>query len=112
MVNVTVQMVDVQCYGCAMTYAIPSTLNDKALRLKESYNVYCPLGHLWHYVGQSDEQKISDLKFQLQQKDNLIADERREKERLEKRIRKGVCPYCKRLFGNLAAHMACKHKRK
>jgi len=110
--SITVSQIleEITCW-CGMQFAIPSALNTHHTA-NAGHEVYCPLGHSAIRLRKSYKQEIADLVLKIQQKDNLLADERDKKERLERRIQKGVCPYCKRSFPNLKAHMACKHKRK
>jgi len=112
MIDVTVQMEVVQCYGCGMTYAIPDVLHRKMHRLHEEQSIYCPLGHTWFYMGKSEAKQIQELKLELQQRDNDLEEQRGRVRRLEKRVTRGICIYCKRTFPNIARHMECKHPEK
>lgn len=100
------------CCTCGVIYALEDSYRARLLELKESGNTYCPNGHKLHFRGRSLENQLDDLKLKVQQRDNDLSLERIKRERLERRIRKGVCLYCKRTFGNLASHMAHKHKAK
>lgn len=104
------------CPTCFVAYGLPKALRDRALERRAAHNIYCPNGHSWSYSGKSKDQEIDDLKWQLQQKDNHLADVVAAKSRLaaaklklEQRIDKGVCPYCRRSFANVAQHMHAKH---
>ncbi len=107
---VTIELVQVSCHrGCI--YAIPKELHRQMLQQREQHAyISCPQGHTWNYAGEPQEQEIERLRLQLQAKDNELARQRDEKERLKKRIHRGLCPFCRRSFTNVARHMACKHK--
>lgn len=99
------------CCTCGMLFAMTNDWKARQLELKSSGKFYCPAGHSMSYRGIALETQIDNLKLAVQNGDNLLAEERKKRERLEKRVQKGVCPYCKRMFPNLAQHMACKHSR-
>jgi len=97
---------------CGVIYALEDSYRNYKLEQKEKGVTYCPNGHSWHFIGKSLEDQITDLKWTVQHRDNALNEERLKRERLEKRVRKGVCLYCKRTFSNLAKHMQCKHQKK
>ena len=107
---VTVELVQVSCCsGCI--YAIPVSLHAQMKERGKNHGcIYCPLGHQWHYTGESSQTKIDRLKFEIQEKDNALARQREQQERLKKRIHRGTCPFCRRTFLNVQRHMSCKHK--
>lgn len=109
-IDVGISLVVVECCACGTQYAISQSLHALAKNRREAKTLYCPVGHGWSYSGKSKDEEINDLKLRLQQKDNAIAEERKQREKLEKRIQKGICPYCKRTFGNLARHMETQHR--
>lgn len=98
------------CYLCGIPFGLTAARQKHLIDTKETF--YCPSGHQQHYNGKTHEQELADLKWQIQQKDNNLAAERAEKERLIKRVKRGVCLHCKRHFPNIAAHMRCKHPDK
>lgn len=100
------------CPNCFVQHGFPQHLYRHALERKEGHTIYCPNGHTWCYTGKSKEQEIEELKLTIQRKDNTIDEIAREKQQLEARIKNGVCPYCNRMFKNMARHMLCKHKGK
>jgi len=111
-ITLGVQFVEESCCQCGVLFAMTVDYKNRMRELAETRNFYCPNGHSQHYCGKSYDQQIADLRLTVQQRDNLLSDERKSRERLERRVRQGVCLYCKRTFSNLAQHMACKHKDK
>lgn len=110
---------NIVCCNCFVEFGINSE-QDEALRNSHKM-FYCPSGHPQSYTAQSEKEALrlerDRLKQQLAQKDDAIADEQRRREaaekkaaRVEKRARAALCPCCNRSFGNLARHMATKHK--
>lgn len=106
-----VEFVKETCCVCGIVYALESSYHARLLEQRERGQTHCPNGHPWHFRGQSFNDKITRLTLQVQERDNWLDEERKKRDRLEKRIKKGVCLYCKRTFHNLAAHMACKHTK-
>ena len=100
------------CCTCGIIYALEDCYRNRLLEKRERGETYCPNGHKWWFRGQSVESTITQLKLQVQEKDNALSEERQKRQRLEKRVQKGICLYCKRTFGNLAKHMQCKHPKK
>lgn len=98
------------CVTCGIQFAISTGWQQRVKETKQHF--YCPNGHNMYYLGKSKDQEIADLKLAMQHKDNQLAEERRKKDQLERRISRGVCIHCKRTFPNLARHMACKHPDK
>lgn len=111
-VMLSLKFVTVSCYKCGLVFALEENHQQRLVDKAETVEWYCPNGHGQHYLGRSKDQQIQDLQITVQQKDNAIADERRRREALEKRIKRGVCIYCKRNFPNIARHMECKHGEK
>lgn len=107
-----------ECCSCGMLFAMPV---DVVRRRKNDHKTfYCPSGHLQHYTGKSEAQK---LKAELRQA-NSRADQHRQEayeqrqratsisksyQRVRERVKNGVCPCCTRTFENLARHMKTKH---
>lgn len=100
------------CCVCGVIYALEDRYRKFLLDKKEQGRTYCPNGHNWHFMGTALSDQVATLKLTVQQRDNELSDERKKRERIERRIKKGVCVYCKRTFGNLADHMSCKHGEK
>lgn len=111
-------MIRVTCPICFVEHGIPEEMN--ATRRRDHGRVFCPMGHGWSYMAESEEEKLrrerDRLKQQMAQKEDeareaLAAetDARKKIERKLRRVQKGVCPHCTRSFQNLQQHMATKH---
>jgi hypothetical protein len=121
----------VQCWSCHMTYAIPDSLYRSAKKYpgerSDGWRLFCPLGHEWWYVGESDEDR---LRRQLSIQRDATAHERarrdqaeaaaraqkaaktrikNDRDRIKRRVASGVCPCCNRSFKNLKRHMSSQH---
>jgi hypothetical protein len=123
----------VECSTCHVTYAIPTSFYNSALRWRgdradgRGWKICCPFGHTWWYIGESEEER---LERQLQcQRDRagLLAAERdqaqasaraqrgaatrarNERDRIRRRMANGVCPCCGRTFKQVARHMRSQH---
>jgi len=109
---------------CGIHYAVPSEFYDMVERQhrdgKAQTNIYCPLGHVWHFAGTSEAEKLraqleSERRRAQATRDLLAAEERSHAAtrghltRTKKRVAHGVCPCCNRTFKQLAAHMKNKH---
>jgi hypothetical protein len=77
---------------------------------------YCPNGHSQIFNTKSYQAQIADLERQAirlrGERDSALdlkEKEARRRRLLEKRVKNGVCPCCKRSFKALAAHMKSKH---
>lgn len=120
----------VDCWECGVRYLIPQVLNDAALEQRGplgAKSIYCPNGHIWHYIGESEADKLRRERDQLKQDAARLEEEMRaaraqanahlaraqkaeaEAARITKRATAGVCPCCSRSFRQLAAHMKNKH---
>lgn len=110
---------------CGILFAIPARLNRSALKHRGDggWQICCPLGHQWHYVGQTEEEKLRDRLQRERDRAGRLAAERdqaqaslratrgvatRRKKQLD-RVAAGVCPCCGRSFQNLARHMQSQH---
>lgn len=112
---------------CGMTYAIPNTLYNQSRHDHKS--IYCPLGHGWHYTGESDLEKANRLRRDAEARlrnaqasrqaawDQAAAAERSARAyrghltRMKNQIANGVCPVnkCRRHFDSVQAHIATMH---
>lgn len=113
------------CCECGVVFAIPGGMY--AQRLRDHKLFYCPNGHRLCFRDDTD---VDRLKRELEREraTRLRAEELRraalreaehnadELRRVEKRLRtvrervkRGVCPCCKRSFVQLARHIATKH---
>jgi len=105
----------VNCYSCGVNYLIPEILNRRALQKRGgSVLVYCPNGHQWQYIGETEADKLRRERDILKQDqarlEDEIATQRRLKEKAEKETRRikrravsAVCPCCNRSFANVGA---------
>jgi|HubBroStandDraft_4_1064222.scaffolds.fasta_scaffold316126_3 hypothetical protein len=106
----TVQVTEV-CINCGCLFTMPEALR---VELRKNHRrFFCPNGHEQFYPQESDVERLTrELKEMREQKireaaranvaEAHLAD-------LQKRVRNGVCPCCKRSFANLRRHMATKH---
>lgn len=118
--QVTIDLVTATCPTCCITYAFPRRLYDKAQEEKPNFTLYCPLGHKWHYRGESDVDRERRLRQQAEQRIAQAQDEaaearaaaeraQRKLQRHVKRAAAGTCPCCQRTFANMAQHMKRQH---
>lgn len=121
----------VGCPTCGITYAIPASLVSSARRWhgdrSVGWQLCCPLGHTWWYVGETEKEKLKRqlkserdhtgrLRSQLDQSEahgramrGVATRRKNELDRVTKRVAAGVCPCCNRTFQNLARHMKTNH---
>jgi hypothetical protein len=82
-------------------------------RLRDKKNFYCPNGHSQAYIGESDVEKANRLLREEQDRHKRtlerVNEAERERDKLKRRVKAGVCPCCKRTFKQLFAHMKHKH---
>jgi hypothetical protein len=118
MANITytesITLVTETCITCGIMFAIPSDYRERLIETHKSY--HCPNGHTQFYSGKNEAEKLKDeLKRKEQELANTAIEKIRlqnqltEKERMLKRVHKGVCPCCNRSFVNLQRHMKTKH---
>jgi hypothetical protein len=101
----------INCGECGTPFAMESKLYEKLRDTQGTF--YCPNGHCRQFIAKS---KAEILQEQLNEKDKKYWEERNLRlgaegklARLSKRIKNGVCPCCKRSFGNLHQHITKKH---
>jgi hypothetical protein len=116
----TGNLVVVTCH-CGIVHAIPEDLDVQAHAAKRT--VYCPLGHSWIYRGKSWQAELVEARNDTSYfKTQLLSTERKlestersraaykgELTKVRKTIHAGQCPWCRRSFKRLEAHMAAKH---
>lgn len=124
-INHELVLVTMDCCSCAVVYAMPEYLQERAKR--DGNTFYCPNGHPQSYTKSEndrlreklDEQtRVATREAQRAANTELIAQTaeaettkiKRKLKTIEKRVHAGVCPCCNRTFQNLARHMATKHK--
>jgi hypothetical protein len=98
-----------ECYQCGVIFAITEQQYRYFLDKRDKANFYCPNGHAQHFTGQSDAEKLAAEKARHQETLARLNVAEAERERLKKRIKRGVCPCCKRSFTALARHIKSKH---
>lgn len=112
---------------CSMEFVIPASLYEYFVRMDGKFSLHCPLGHQFVPGGKSEADKVRDElareKHRTEQARAAAEHSEREREaaerraaaargqvtKLRNRVKHGVCPACKRSFGDLARHMKCKH---
>lgn len=114
----TVTMEDLECSSCGIIFALPVFFEKK--RRDDHATFYCPNGHTQYFPHESDAEKNARLLREEQERhkrtlarvniaEAKAAEETAKNVRLQKRVKAGVCPCCKRTFKQLAAHMHTKH---
>lgn len=119
----------VRCW-CGIAHAVPEELRRFQLHKKnegKEFSVYCPLGHGYVPVGESEVKKLESrlaravsendqIRAALKAKEGQLNAARRSRAavvgqvtKIKNRIAAGVCPCCRRPFSNLARHMKGKH---
>lgn len=124
-ITTQLDLVTQECCNCHMIFAIPA---DFKRRAKEDTSIYfhCPAGHPQHF----SKSRLAELEAELANKahwlkytEERLAEARRNcrkeqterkklrtrHEHLRERVKNGVCPCCRRSFGNLQRHMQTKH---
>ncbi|MCI0582603.1 MAG: hypothetical protein L0227_06855 [Chloroflexi bacterium] len=104
---------------CGIGHAVPSDLYAKAQR-DHNFSIYCPLGHGWVFMGETEAQKEKRLRKWAEDRaariqadlDRTEASRRAWKgqtTRLRNRAAEGHCPFCGRFLVDLAVHVAKRH---
>jgi hypothetical protein len=109
------------CGECGIHFAMPTDLRDNALR-DHGVSFWCPLGHKIHYLGETEEAKLTrQLRSARIDRDrwadNYQASERSKAAlkghltRARNKIAAGNCPVpdCGQHFSNVREHMKFKH---
>lgn len=117
-------LTSVVCATCHMTYAIPSSLYQSALKYRgdtpNGWKLCCPVGHTWWYVGETKEDRLErevqeERRRRLAERELRVHTERRltaqkgATTKAKKRHAAGLCPCCNRSFSQLRRHMEEKH---
>lgn len=123
-VLVAVELVQVTCCheGCGCVFGL-SRAHYTALRETHAW-FHCPNGHSQRFAIESEKERLERLlREEREQREREREVQRNLRSRMERehaatkgrltklsnRVKKGVCPFCNRTFGNLARHMATKH---
>jgi cytochrome c553 len=103
---------------CGIAYAMPKNLHDEAHR--SGRETFCPLGHSGVFKNSENERLRAETarlrsaldleRARVQSAEQAATAARAQTAKLKKRVGAGVCAYCHRTFGNVARHMATKHK--
>lgn len=108
----------VQCYSCGVEFAMPAEMMRS--RRTDHQTFHCPNGHAQSFIGKTEAEKLKE-QLAAEQTRRITADneatyqksraERATKNlaRIQKRVKHGVCPCCKRTVKQLTQHMATKH---
>jgi hypothetical protein len=99
------------CGKCGIEFAVPEYWRTK--RLQDHHDFYCPNGHGQHFIVETEADKLrKELNQQIQSHDQTLAklrDAEEQARKLERRLKHGVCPCCRRTFTNLQRHMKTEH---
>jgi hypothetical protein len=115
-----VVMDELHCGKCGIHFMVPHWWRQEKLDNGEGF--HCPNGHSRVYAKSTVDRlreelaaaNLTNTKLAERVNETRVRAERAEeaKARLEKRVRSGLCPCCKRSFVNLKRHMATKHPEK
>ena len=107
------------CPTCSIAHAVPRDLYRHA-QDDHSVNVYCPLGHSWVFIGETEAKRLAR---ELQWAEDRNAAERARADgaeaslrttkghvtRLRKQVLAGECPLCGQHLRDLARHISRQH---
>ena len=103
-----------QCW-CGVHFAVPQSL-DREYQARRFHQIFCPLGHSMIPSGRTLPEQLKDERTRSRAlSDQLAAAERTQialrghLTRLRQRIAAGICPWCKRHFNRVEAHVRSKH---
>jgi hypothetical protein len=109
-----------ECPTCGVLHGFPDKLDHKA-QADHSRYIYCPNGHSWHYLGETEAEKerrrrkwaeddAASARARADQAEASLRTTKGHVTRLRKRVTAGACPFgCHRHFANLERHVATKH---
>jgi len=115
-----------RCCKCYMSFGVTQAFANS--RKQDHRNFTCPDGHLQHYTGQTEAERLQTELREMEKRSQYWKDrlneansEMRFKQRAlnatkgwltrtKTRIANGVCPCCNRTFANLGLHMKTQHK--
>ena len=105
------------CGQCGVLFYVPDSFYLE--RKERGTTWYCPNGHPRVFTERESDKLRRELEATKKRLEVATADARREtqlrqqevkkRQKLEKRIRSGVCPQCHRSFVNVKRHMETKH---
>lgn len=114
----------VEICWCGIRHAVPQELVNHQYRQQrdgeKQTSIYCPLGHEWIRPGEGRAAELErhltreraahdQTKAAKQELERSLQATRGVVTRTKNRIKNGVCPCCKRHFGNLHQHMKTQH---
>ncbi len=106
-----VRLVRETCIQCGIEFAFAEARWQRMKELHEYF--YCPNGHQQGYQDKTEADKLREQLLSEQKRTRIAAQERdaarAERDRLQRRVKRGVCPCCNRSFTALSRHMATKH---
>ena len=105
------------CASCGTAFAVPAQVMKKG---RENHGeVYCPNGHInvWRKSEveklteqlAAEQQKASSYRTRLEAEEQQRFAAEAARDKLKRRIKRGVCPCCKRSFENVKRHICTKH---
>jgi hypothetical protein len=126
-VDATVTLTPLNCGGCGVAFAMPESLYRECLRNGRSF--YCPNGHERQFTETVEQQlkeaqrELAKTARRLELKETTIREIQEEREavgrrlsatrgvvtKLKNRAKAGLCPCCRRHFGELQRHMETQH---
>lgn len=109
--KVDVQFETCVCYQCGVQFAMTKEHQKYFLDKRGKAAFYCPNGHSQVYTGMSDLEKLEQERARHQETLARLNVAEAKRLALEKRIKRGVCPCCKRSFAGsaLVRHIKTKH---
>ncbi len=104
----------ITCCACGIVFAIPAWWE---MQLREKHtSFYCPNGHSQSFTGETTAERLRRMLDEANRRNTDLAQakmnaevERDSAQRKLKRVKRGVCPCCKRSFIELGRHMKTKH---
>lgn len=124
-IDIYTQFATIVCSGCFGTFAIPDEAHCRLIQNGKLF--FCPFCGWRMCYGESEAAKLKkqleqefhrrttaedDARFQERQRrilERRLRAQRGATTRVKRRVAAGVCPCCKRHFGNLHRHMAGQH---
>ncbi len=117
-------LVVTRCW-CGIQHAVPQSFL-ATVRSDSKKSIFCPLGHSGSFSETETDQLRKQLanetakllrsqsfhdqtKAALQETERKLIAQKGATTRIKNRVKHGVCPCCKRTFGNLANHMNSQH---
>lgn len=116
-VYTSIELEPIECCNCGVIFGMPPQWIANRKETKDIF--YCPNGHGQSYTEstadhlrkqlEEEKKKLANSQFELMAAKQRTQAVEREKARLQKRIKNGVCPCCHRQFTQLSRHMKSKH---